>query len=174
MYFLNFLLSQRCIDCFKQTNTKSLSHSTYTNQNNYLQYSCFLSSCHTRNEFFFQFYSFWLILFKYPYCNRIVIINVITITSCFAMYSITITITCNHKNQRLQITFWLLKTCNWLHVITITDYNYNRSDKWIVKAKITSTTYSRTSLSRTRLFRITAYLEGKIWSLFLTCHYGNR
>ena len=27
--------------------------------------------------------------------------------------------------------------------------------------------YSRTSLSRTRLFRITAYLEVKIWSLFL-------
>ena len=27
-------------------------------------------------------------------------------------------------------------------------------------------TYSRTSLSRTRLFRITAYLEVKIWSLF--------
>ena len=26
---------------------------------------------------------------------------------------------------------------------------------------------SRTSLSRTRLFRITAYLEVKIWSLFL-------
>ena len=26
--------------------------------------------------------------------------------------------------------------------------------------------YSRTSLSRTRLFRITAYLEVKIWSLF--------
>ena len=44
------------------------------------------------------------------------------------MYSITITITCNHKNQRLQITFRLLKTCNRLHVITITDYNYNRSD----------------------------------------------
>ena len=43
------------------------------------------------------------------------------------MYSITITITCNHKNQRLQITFRLLKTCNRLHVITITDYNYNRS-----------------------------------------------
>ena len=44
------------------------------------------------------------------------------------MYSITITITCNHKNQRLQITFQLLKTCNRLHVITITDDNYNRSD----------------------------------------------
>ena len=101
----------------------------YTNQNNYLQYSCFLSSCHTRNDFFFQFYSFWLILFKYPYCNRIVIVKVIKITGCFAMYSITITITCNHKNQRLQITFWLLKTCNRLHVITITDYNYNRSVK---------------------------------------------
>ena len=43
------------------------------------------------------------------------------------MYSITITITCNHKNQRLQITFRLLKNCNQLHVITITDYNYNRS-----------------------------------------------
>ena len=28
------------------------------------------------------------------------------------------------------------------------------------------TKYSRTSLSRTRLFRITAYLEVKIWSLF--------
>ena len=28
------------------------------------------------------------------------------------------------------------------------------------------TQYSRTSLSRTRLFRITAYLEVKIWSLF--------
>ena len=27
-------------------------------------------------------------------------------------------------------------------------------------------TYSRTSLTRTRLFRITAYLEVKIWSLF--------
>ena len=27
-------------------------------------------------------------------------------------------------------------------------------------------TYSRTSLSRTRLFRITAYFEVKIWSLF--------
>ena len=26
--------------------------------------------------------------------------------------------------------------------------------------------YSRTSLSRTRLFRITAYLEVEIWSLF--------
>ena len=26
--------------------------------------------------------------------------------------------------------------------------------------------YSRTSLSQTRLFRITAYLEVKIWSLF--------
>ena len=101
----------------------------YTNQNNYLQYSCFLSSCHTRNQFFFQFYSFWLILFKYPYCNRIIIIKVITITGCFAMYSITITITCNHKNQRLQITFRLLKTCNRLYVITITDYNYNRSDQ---------------------------------------------
>ena len=77
--------------------------------------------------FFFQFYSVWLILFKYPYCNRIVIIKVITITGCFAMYSITITITCNHKNQWLQITFQLLKTCNQLHVITITDYNTNRS-----------------------------------------------
>ena len=44
------------------------------------------------------------------------------------MYSITITITCNHTNQRLQITFRLLKTCNRLHVIMITDYNYNRSD----------------------------------------------
>ena len=43
------------------------------------------------------------------------------------MFSITITITCNHKNQRLQITFRLLKTCNRLHVIMITDYNYNRS-----------------------------------------------
>ena len=43
------------------------------------------------------------------------------------MYSITVTITCNHKNQRLQITFLLLKTCNRLHVIMITDYNYNRS-----------------------------------------------
>ena len=41
------------------------------------------------------------------------------------MYSITITITCNHKNQRLHITFRLLKTCYRLHVITITDYNYN-------------------------------------------------
>ena len=101
----------------------------YTNQNNYLQYSCFLSSCQTRNWFFFQFYSFWLIIFKYPYCNRIVIVKVITITGCFAMYLITITIYCNHKNQRLQITFRLLKTCtcNQLHVITITDYNYNRS-----------------------------------------------
>ena len=76
---------------------------------------------------FFQFYSFWLILFKYPYCNRIVIVKVITITGCFAMYLITITITCNRKNQQLQITFWLLKACNRLHVITITDYNYNRS-----------------------------------------------
>ena len=47
------------------------------------------------------------------------------ITGCFAMYSITIT--CNHKNKRLQITFRLLKTCNQLHVIMITDYNYNRS-----------------------------------------------
>ena len=45
------------------------------------------------------------------------------------MYSITITITDNHKNQRLQITFQLLKTCNQLHVIMITDYNYNRSAK---------------------------------------------
>ena len=36
------------------------------------------------------------------------------------MYSITITITRNHKNQQLQITFRLLKTCNPLHVITIT------------------------------------------------------
>ena len=27
-------------------------------------------------------------------------------------------------------------------------------------------TYSRTSLSRTRLFQITAYFEVKIWSLF--------
>ena len=44
------------------------------------------------------------------------------------MYLITITITCNHKNQWLQITFRLLKTCNQLHVIKITDYNYNRSD----------------------------------------------
>ena len=44
------------------------------------------------------------------------------------MYSITITITCNNKNQRLQITFQLPKTCNRLHVIMITDYNYNRSD----------------------------------------------
>ena len=44
------------------------------------------------------------------------------------MYSITITITCNHKNQRLQVTFRLLKTCNRLHVITVTDYNYNRSE----------------------------------------------
>ena len=78
-------------------------------------------------NFFFQFYSFWLILFKYPYCNGIVIVKVIMITGCFAMYSITITITCNHKNQRLQITFRLLQTCNRLHVITITDYNYNRS-----------------------------------------------
>ena len=43
------------------------------------------------------------------------------------MYLITITITCNHKNQPLQFTFQLLKTCNRLHVITITDYNYNRS-----------------------------------------------
>ena len=43
------------------------------------------------------------------------------------MYLITITITCNHKNHRLQITFRLLKICNQLHVITITDYNYNRS-----------------------------------------------
>ena len=41
------------------------------------------------------------------------------------MYSITIT--CNHKNQRLQITFRLLKTCNRLHVIMITDCNYKRS-----------------------------------------------
>ena len=49
------------------------------------------------------------------------------ITGCFEMYLITITITCNHKNQRLQITFRLLKTCNRLHVIMITDYNYNRS-----------------------------------------------
>ena len=40
MYFLNFLLSQKCIDCFKQTNTESISHYMYTNQNNYLQYSC--------------------------------------------------------------------------------------------------------------------------------------
>ena len=102
----------------------------YTNQNNYLQYSCFLSSCHTRNGFFFQFYSFRLILFKYPNCNRIVIVKVIMITSCFAMYAITIT--CNHKNKRLQITFWLLKTCNWSHVITITDYSYNRSGRYTV------------------------------------------
>ena len=43
------------------------------------------------------------------------------------MYLITITITYNHKNQGLQITFQLLKNCNCLHVITITDYNYNRS-----------------------------------------------
>ena len=50
------------------------------------------------------------------------------ITGCFAMYSITVTITCNHKHQRLQITFRLLKTCNRLHVIMITGYNYNRSD----------------------------------------------
>ena len=41
------------------------------------------------------------------------------------MYSITIT--CNHKNQQLQITFRLLKTCNQSHVIKITDYNYSRS-----------------------------------------------
>ena len=36
--------------------------------------------------------------------------------------------------------------------------------------------YSRTSLSRTRLFRITAYLEVKIWSLFLheTMTTGNK
>ena len=98
----------------------------YANQNNYLQYSCFLSSCHTRNDFFFNSIPSD-ILFKYPYCNRIVIVKVITITDCFVMYSITITITCNHKNQRLQITFRLLKTCNRLHVITITDYNNNRS-----------------------------------------------
>ena len=36
----------------------------------------------------------------------------------------------------------------------------------LVKNGGTSTKYSRTSLSRTRLFRITAYLEVKIWSLF--------
>ena len=36
--------------------------------------------------------------------------------------------------------------------------------------------YSRTSLSRTRLFRITAYLEVKIWSLFYheTMKTGNK
>ena len=86
----------------------------------------FLTKLSYQKWFFFQFYSFWLILFKYPYCNHIVIVKVIMITGCFAMYSITITITCNNKNQRLQITFRLLKTCNWLHVIMITDYNYNR------------------------------------------------
>ena len=39
-----------------------------------------------------------------------------------------------------------------------------------------SYSYSRTSLSRTRLFRITAYLEVKIWSLFLneTMPTGNK
>ena len=57
---------------------------------------------------------------------HIVIVKVIMITGCFAMYLITIT--CNHKNQRLQITFRLLRTCNQFHVITITDYNYNRSE----------------------------------------------
>ena len=34
------------------------------------------------------------------------------------------------------------------------------------KAEKTQQRYSRTSLSRTRLFRITAYLEVKLWSLF--------
>ena len=98
----------------------------HTNQNNYLQYSCFLSSCHTRNEFLFFFFN--SIPSDLFYLNiHIVIVKVITITGWFAMYLITITITCNNKNQWLQITFRLLKTCNRLHVITITDYNYNRS-----------------------------------------------
>ena len=34
--------------------------------------------------------------------------------------------------------------------------------------------YSRTSLSRTRLFQITAYLEVKIWSLVLKWNSDNR
>ena len=48
---------------------------------------------------------------------------------------------------------------------TVADLKFSRENR-----------YSRTSLSRTHLFRITAYLEVKIWSLFLheTMTTGNK
>ena len=138
MWNFNFLLSRRCIFLifFYLKDVLIVFNNQYRVIKSLNVYKSkelspiflFLVKLSYQKWFFFQYYSFWLILFKYPYCNRIVIVKVITITGCFAMYSITITITCNHKNQRLQITFQLLKTCNRLHVITITDYNYNRSD----------------------------------------------
>ena len=43
---------------------------------------------------------------------------------------------------------------------------YHRDNKHWIFIKRSISKYSRTSLSRTRLFRITAYLEVKMWSLF--------
>ena len=88
------------------------------------------------------------------------------------MYSITITITCNHKNQQLQITFRLLKTCNRLHVITVTDYNYNRSEihhpftasLWL---KVEEDLKRQTIIICEALLRISTYVlmekKGKYW-----------
>ena len=43
---------------------------------------------------------------------------------------------------------------------------YRRENEHWIFIKGQTSKYSRTSLSRTRLFRITAYLEVKTWSLF--------
>ena len=52
-----------------------------------------------------------------------------------------------HENMLLRLTIKRLRTKGYISKTRLFEY-------------------SRTSLSRTRLFRITAYLEVKIWSLF--------
>ena len=47
--------------------------------------------------------------------------------------------------------------------LSLSQYEHNQADYFFIFCFIV---YSRTSLSRTRLFRITAYLEVKTWSLF--------
>ena len=66
----------------------------YTNQNNYSNILVFQVVIPAMIFFFNSIPSdlFYLNI-------HIVIVKVIMITGCFAMYSITITITCNHKNQ---------------------------------------------------------------------------
>ena len=70
-------------------------------------------------------------------------------------------------NKNYDICAWMFPRRNFIVFIYTpsTRKNERRSLNFIDTLDM-SAMYSRTSLFRTRLFRITAYLEVKIWSLF--------
>ena len=88
---------------------------------------------------------------------------------------VTIILSSSIPHVSLFCCFWEAVLCNcgfsWIQRTLVTTTAFVPKDiaikmNLLLLRILTEQNYSRTSLSRTRLFRITAYLEVKIWSLF--------